>query len=341
MKSMKPERIIISRTDNIGDVVLCLPVAGVLKKQFPECKIIFLGNSYTQAIIESCEFVDEFIDGKLIIQAEEKSAVNVLKNLRADVIIHVFPNKKLAVLAKKAKIPLRIATTNRSFHWGKCNKLIRLSRKRSLCHEAQLNLKLLTPLGVKELFSLGEIPTYFGLNKIKPLRNELKKLLQPDKFNLILHPKSKGSAREWGLDHFAELIDLLPADKFRIFISGTKEEGIAMKEFIGQHPSVVDITGKCSLPEFVSFIANADGMIAASTGPLHIAAAMNKIALGIYAPMRPIFPTRWAPLGKNADYIVLDKKCNDCKKSKECECIRSIQPNEVKEKLLQMISLEK
>jgi heptosyltransferase III len=63
--------------------------------------------------------------------------------------------------------------------------------------------------------------------------------------------------------------------------------------------------------------------------------------LGIYAPMRPIFPTRWAPLGKDADYIVLDKKCNDCKKSKECECIRSIQPNEVKEKLVQMISLKK
>ena len=112
MKSMKPERIIISRTDNIGDVVLCLPMAGVLKKHFPDCKIIFLGNSYTQAIIESCEFVDEFIDGKLIIQAEENSAVNVLKNLNADVIIHVFPNKNLTILegGQKFQFVLQLQT---------------------------------------------------------------------------------------------------------------------------------------------------------------------------------------------------------------------------------------
>ena len=57
-----PQNIIISRTDSIGDVVLTLPVATVLKKQFPEMKIAFMGKSYTRPIIEACTSVDQFID---------------------------------------------------------------------------------------------------------------------------------------------------------------------------------------------------------------------------------------------------------------------------------------
>lgn len=64
-----------------------------------------------------------------------------------------------------------------------------------------------------------------------------------------------------------------------------------------------------NLKQFISFIAAADGLIAASTGPLHIAAALGKVALGIYPPIKPMHPPgRWAPLGKNASYLVLEKK---------------------------------
>ena len=45
---------------------------------------------------------------------------------------------------------------------------------------------------------------------------DFKSLIDPQKFNLILHPKSKGSAPEWGLNNFEKLIRLLPKDKFKI-----------------------------------------------------------------------------------------------------------------------------
>jgi ADP-heptose:LPS heptosyltransferase len=92
---------------------------------------------------------------------------------------------------------------------------------------------------------------------------------------------------------------------------------------------LVDLTGKLDLRQLISFISAADGMVAASTGPLHIAAALNKFALGLYAPMRPIHAGRWAPVGKNAAYLMLDRFCNDCRKSLECHCIKSIPPEEV------------
>jgi ADP-heptose:LPS heptosyltransferase len=80
-------------------------------------------------------------------------------------------------------------------------------------------------------------------------------------------------------------------------------------------------------------INDCDGLVSASTGPLHIAAALRKYALGLYPPIKPIHPGRWAPLGNKAEYLVLDKKCNDCRRTLDCQCIRSIKPEEVALKL--------
>jgi len=88
----------------------------------------------------------------------------------------------------------------------------------------------------------------------------------------------------------------------------------------------------------ISFINEIDGMVAASTGPLHIAAALGKYALGIYPPIKPMHPSRWAPLGKNADYLVINKNCNKCRKLDKCECIESIKPEDVKSKLVHLLN---
>jgi ADP-heptose:LPS heptosyltransferase len=355
------KRIIISRTDSLGDVILTLPMAGILKQEIPGCYIIFLGKAYTRPPIEACKFVDEFVDWDELSSIQHPaSSVSSFTALKADIILHVFPVKEIQKLAKLAKIPLRVGTSHRWYSWLYCNKLIHYSRKKSNLHEVQLNLKLLEPLGIRKEFPLSEIPSFYGLTKLtssqvdeltssraheltSPLAHQLissstHQLLHSENagvFNLILHPKSKGSAREWGLDNFSKLIGLLPEDKFRISVTGTKEEGVMMKDFLYQHRNRInDMTGKLSLSELLAFINSCDGLVAASTGPLHIAAALGKRAIGIYAPMRPIFPERWAPLGKHATYLVLDKKCDACRKTGDCECIRAITPEEVAEKLM-------
>jgi ADP-heptose:LPS heptosyltransferase len=328
------KRIIISRTDNLGDVILTLPMAGILKQYFPDSRIIFLGKKYTKPIIDACVHVDEFLDWEALKQMPDAgSRMEVLERLKPDCILHVFPVKDIEKLAKKVEIPLRIGTSHRVYSWLYCNKLVHYSRKHSNLHEAQLNLKLLKPLGITREFPVSEIAGLYGLTKIPPASPILPS--DPGRIDLILHPKSMGSAREWGMDNFSRLIDLLPEDKYRISVTGTREEGEMMKDFLFKHKNRIhDLTGKLSLAEFLSFINNCDAIVAASTGPLHIAAALGKKAIGIYAPMRPIFPSRWAPLGTNATYLVLNKKCNDCRRTKNCECIRAITPEEVAGKLV-------
>jgi ADP-heptose:LPS heptosyltransferase len=68
---------------------------------------------------------------------------------------------------------------------------------------------------------------------------------------------------------------------------------------------------------------------------LHLAAALGKYALGIYPPIRPLYPKRWAPLGKNADYIVINKTCNNCRNNPSiCHCINEISAAQVAEKII-------
>lgn len=310
--------IMLSRTDSIGDVVLTLPMAGYLKKQFPKCRIVFLGRNYTRDVVALSEHVDEFISWD-----EAKTLP------KTDAIIHVFPVKEIASAAKKAGIPVRVGTTNRLFHWTTCNKLIKLSRKNSDLHEAQLNIKLLEFLQIPTDISVDKIQDFYGFTKLDMLSEEWKTQIDTTRKNIILHPKSKGSAREWGLDNFSQLISSLPEEKFKIFVSGTKEEGMLAKELFEKHKQVTDLTGKMNLKQFIAFINAADVLVAASTGPLHIAAALGKKAVGLFAPMRPIHPGRWKPLGKDAHVAVLNKECDDCRKSKDCHCIREIKSKQI------------
>ena len=330
---------IISRTDAIGDVVLTLPVAGVLRSLYPSARILFLGRAYTRDIIDACVHIDGFLDWDQLKEASpalrppEASPSRQLAATGADTIIHVFPNKSIARAAWQARIPQRIGTTNRLYHWLYCNIRVPLSRKNSPLHEAQLNLRLLAHLGARENYTLEEISGFYGLTRLVALPPAVAALLSPDRFNLILHPKSRGSAREWGLDNFRQLIAQLPRERFNIFLTGTAAEGKLLEPLRQEFPFLTDLTGRLSLGELMSFIARADGLVAASTGPLHLAAALGINALGIYPPIRPMHPGRWAPVGRKAAVFVEKKDCDACRKTGDCACMRAIRPQVLSEYL--------
>ena len=324
-------KILISRTDAIGDVVLTMPVCNILRENLNISELHFLGKSYTEDVILSSSAIDKFVCYDLIDELDYDKQVGFIKSEKYDVIIHVFPNVKIAKLAKDAEIPVRIGTTNRWFHWIFCNKLVQLSRRTSDLHEVLLNLKLLKALKIDKPFRLEEMYQHFKLNKILPLPERLCAFLNKDRLNIILHPKSNKSAREWGLKNFSDLICLLPKEKYKIFISGTRADRAQMSDWLEGLPEhVTDMTGTMSLREFISFIYHSNGLVAASTGPLHIAASLGNNALGLYPPMRPIFPKRWAPVGPNASYLVAEKPCNKCELDpSKCECMDQISPQQV------------
>ena len=70
---MKSKKILISRTDSIGDVVLTLPLAGYLKQNYPGVKLGFLGRNYTQPIVKLATGVDEFFSWDEVANADSKT----------------------------------------------------------------------------------------------------------------------------------------------------------------------------------------------------------------------------------------------------------------------------
>lgn len=293
-----PKRILISRTDNLGDVILTLPMLGVLKHHFPQAELAFLGKKYTQPILKQCQHVDQIF---LWEESQHLSAQVWQQNF--DTILHVFPHPAIAQLAKQANIPCRIGSAHRVFHWWTCTDKLFFSRKKSDLHEAQLNLKLLAPLGITQVYSLPELTPLSGWKKEK---KELPFALSPKK-NIVFHPKSKGSAMEWPLAKYDEVAQQLPAQEFQIYLTGTKAEQELMEQE-GTHlmnlPHVTSVAGKLTLSELIHLVHQVDGLVACSTGPLHIAAVAGIHALGLYPPVRPMHPARWAPLGEKATYLM-------------------------------------
>jgi ADP-heptose:LPS heptosyltransferase len=284
-----PSSLAIARTDSIGDVIVTLPLCGFVKKYSPHTRITFIGRSYTQAIVEACPFVDEFVNF-------DKRAES---NLKVEACVFAFPDAEVMKWVKAQGVQKRIATGSRIASWKYANDRVFFSRKNSDLHESQLNFHLLSPLGVKDIPSLEEIRAWHVLKPqvARPIQ------LEPNKRSVVFHMLSKGSALNWSLKQYQTLASLLPSSEFNIYITGTEEEGVRIREDFHFDSHIIDLTGKLSLPQLIAFISSCDTLVAASTGPLHIASAVGIQAIGLYPSKRPMHPGRWKPLGINASYL--------------------------------------
>lgn len=327
------KHIVISRTDSIGDVVLTLPLCAALKEKFPKCTLTFLCKNYTAPIVKNYACIDHIliVDDLLKLTIDEQ--ISQLKNSSYDAIVHVFPNKQLGKLFKRARIALRIGTSHRIHHLFTCNVRPSFTRKGSNLHESQLNFKLMESFGFTEVPSIETILDYNRNFSIKP--TELPSLFNgQDLANTIcLHPKSQGSAVEWPMEKYVELALKLVEKGKTVCFTGTEKEGQLFRSKIPKHEHVLDSTGQLTIDQLQWLIHESYGLVACSTGPLHIAAIQGKHAIGLYSPRIPIHPGRWKPLGPNAVALVNDENCPTCSKGEPCTCITQISVDKVLEQL--------
>jgi len=144
---LEPKKILISRPDAIGDVCLTMPVCMALRAKFPNAQLVYLCRAYTKEVVACFEPIDALLTIEELEQASQLTRLELLG--KYDVVIHLFPNKVVAKWCKEAAVKMRIGTAHRFFHFYTCNVRPRFTRKHSELHEAQLNFKLLAPLGIQ------------------------------------------------------------------------------------------------------------------------------------------------------------------------------------------------
>lgn len=311
--------------------MLTLPVCSWIKQQFPSAKVIFLGKGYTRPVVNAYQDVDEYLDWNDYENLEKSKQVEAFRAIGADVIVHVFPRKELAKLAKAAKIPTRIGTSHRAYHLLTCNYRPSFTRKKSPYHEAQLNHELLRPFGLETLPSmeaLAECTVSFNVPNVK-LPEDLNAIVSDANKVTILHPKSQGSAKEWPLESYLELTKKLINLGHTVLFTGTEKEGAMFRSELPKHDQVIDTTGRLSLEQLIVLISKANNLVACSTGPLHIAGFLGIRTIGFFSPRKPIHPGRWRALGKDVRILVDDPNCEACGRKEDCNCITQIAPERV------------
>ncbi len=326
---IKDSRILICRTDNIGDVVLTLPITALMKRLNPSVKISLICRSYAAPIVRFCKTVDEVVEVEKI-----PDLVAYMRDAKFDTVVFSQPDEKLAAAAFKAGIPNRIGHLRYRYNWVYCNRRMYFSMGSSRRHEAQLNFALLKPMGIDIIPDRVAIPQLYQFDV--PSDSRISEMLAPHAFNLIFHPKSNGHGREWPIANYLALAKLLAEKEpgVRIWVTGRDEESKWLQQHcpeLLQQANVSNICGKFSLEELTILIKAADGLIASGTGPLHISAAIGQNTLGMFPPTRTMFPERWGTLGERGYSLCEVTSCEPCRKKKNkhamtCECMSNIRP---------------
>ena len=334
------KNILLVRTDRIGDVVLSLPAAVLLKNLYPGCRITFLAREYTAPLIALSKSVDAVINDDPNLNA--RGLAKILKTYDFDLAVLLHPTSRLALALWLAGIPARIGTAYRSYSLL-FNRRVKQHRKFSLKHELEHNLDLVrSGLGLSSGEGKEYLPEIHIPSELKEqTARKLSGLIDINQPFIAIHPGSGGSARDWPIQKYAELIDRIQNSEFRIqkikvaVTLGPGEEHIKEKlqSYLKTQPAWVS---GLSLSELAAFLSQTELLIANSTGPLHIATAVRTKVIGLYCPMIPCHPKRWGPYGPGHTAIVpnvsLCRKCSGTA-CKEYDCMDKITVDEILSKI--------
>lgn len=331
-KKLSADRILIAKTTHLGDLVISLPMAAVLKRHYPHSTVIFLTHTRTADVAKRCLDIDEVYPMPDAIG----QLPDLLRQLNIDVFIQTNTSKELGIAAKAADIPVRIGSWYRHYNWWLCSHRVAISRPHRQLNKRVLDLQHLEPLGITAR-EVPLTPELYRWSRKDPAALAQTVGLNDGKRRIILHPTLITSrAHQWPLSAYQALIDSLPTGRYQWIITGTAGDRAYLEPLLSRSDGgadIVDTVGRLSLDELMTLMTACDGLVAGSTGPLHLAAALGLHSLGLYQSA-PDVHKRWAPLGRFAEMLYSPTRCCGEKKRPVCPCILAIEPDEVKQKIL-------
>lgn len=304
------KRILVVRNDKIGDFMLAWPAFSMLKASI-DCHITALVPSYTRQLAELCPSIDQVIvdPGKEGAATEQQTLLAALKAGNFDAVICLFSNFRNAKLMWQAKIKQRWAPATK-FAQVLYNHRVTQRRSLSAKPEYEYNLDLVRAFlqhNQQQVVEPHAPYLAFEPTALARFRDEQAQLLgitasQPW---LLVHAGSGGSANNLSVAQYAELTGWLRQayPKLQMVLTaGPGEQSLAQQ--------VIDIVGQGAvlaqdlpLPDFCRLLACGSLFVAGSTGPLHIAAALDVPTVGFFPMRRSATPLRWRPLNSAGRHI--------------------------------------
>ena len=315
------EKILVIRNDKLGDFMLAWPALSLLKRQYPRSHLTVLIPAYTSGIAELCPWIDSILidDGN-----SARDLAGQITSGRFNASISLYSELRTALALWLARIPVRIGPATKIAQ-AFLNYRLRQKRSLSLKPEYEYNVDLvrfyITQNG--DAPTAPKAPPYLEFNRAETRQQRENYMkahkIAPEAVLIFIHPGSGGSAVNLSVDQFAELAKRLARKTKAHFVitAGPDELETAnslASLLLGLEYSVYhSLQG---LASFARFISICDLFISGSTGPLHIAGALNVPTAAFYPTRRSATSVRWRTLNEEQKRISFSPKGYDQRATK-------------------------
>lgn len=284
-------RLLITRTDKLGDFMLTWPALADARAALSDARIDVLVSPAVEEIARACPYVDE------VIVDSGGSLRELQRHLRAgnyDAAVVLFSTARVGLSLWSARVPYRLAPATK-LHQLLFNRRLRQRRSQSLKPEYEYNRDLIRQLlidhGLPAPAPLPQPPFWvLPTDSLRQMNNADSACL------VIIHPGSGGSARNLTLNQYGKLANQMKSDRpLSILITagpGEADQANLLAQSITQHKVSVHVSTH-GLVAFAHVLGKADLFVSGSTGPLHIAGALDVPTLAFYPRRRSSTALRW------------------------------------------------
>jgi len=302
--------ILVVRTDKIGDVVLTTPAIAALRKRYPKARITGVVSLVAAEIYRGSPHLDATIVLDPALYSGFLGFWRLVRKLRAEkaqavVVFQANMRVGLAVLFSGARF--RIGPLSKWWSWIFYNYGRRQSRSSVEMHEADYNIQLLRELGINVADTWEK--TYLTVNeesRREATRFFVEKGLSRRFKTVAIHPGMAGSALNWPESHYITLGRRL-VRRYNVLVTGGPGEGALVERvfqgiarqqsYSPDSPTFTKYVGEKGLAEAIALIDQCDGVVAPSTGPMHLAVALGKTVVSVFPPIKVQSAVRWGPYG--------------------------------------------
>ncbi len=287
--------ILVVRNDKLGDFMLAWPAMAIIKHYWPEARLVALVPDYTASIARLCPWIDEV----LIDQGEGAPALAArLRGQHFDAMLTLYSSRRVAIAGWLARIPYRLAPATKLFQFLYNHRLSQRrsrSEKPEYAYNIDLAYRLLNDFNKPAPASCAaENGDYLPKVLQRPLLTA--NVPNAERY-LVIHPGSGGSANNLSPEQYAQLAkqitDKIPVNVVITAGPGEEESAQRLTASIGGHARVAPPAG---IEALIETLSGAALFISNSTGPLHIAAALDRPTAAFYPRHRSATPLRWQTL---------------------------------------------
>lgn len=281
---MADERFLIVRLSSLGDIIFTLPMLAALRDTFCRSHIAWVVNERWKPLLDGNPDLNDIIT---LPNSSIRSFFACGRRLRENnytCVIDVQGLYKSALLAKLTRVEQRIGYSFSYAREGAASFLYTQRVKPTTKHMVDMNLELAAAAGAKIE------PARFPLVIPGESQSAVNQFLASTKISryVVLSPGGGWLSKLWPPDRFGELaLKIWETHGLRIIINCGPGEAELAEIVVANATSALPIIVQYKVPEMMALLRGAELVVAADSGPLHLANAFGTPVVGLFGPTSP------------------------------------------------------